>query len=149
MAKDYPLIAKQTLQLVGGPDNVTHVMHCATRLRFTLKNIDTAVANKDVVKAIPGVIDVIVQNGQYQVCIGPDVSKVFAEVTKVLPQLQQGEAPADNQGQKKWSDRFFECKNRHPSPICTRFEHHLAGVLAPLSRTEATKPYNWFSTAKL
>ena len=41
------------------------------------------------------------------------------------------------------------CKNRHPSPICTRFEHHLAGVLAPLSRTEAKKPYNWFSTAKL
>ena len=41
------------------------------------------------------------------------------------------------------------CKNRHPSPICTRFEHHLAGVLAPLSRTEAPKPYNWFSTAKL
>ena len=29
------------------------------------------------------------------------------------------------------------CKNRHPSPICTRFEHHLAGGLAPLSRTEA------------
>ena len=41
------------------------------------------------------------------------------------------------------------CKNRHPSPICTRFEHHLAGVLAPLPRTEAPKPYNWFSTAKL
>ena len=41
------------------------------------------------------------------------------------------------------------CKNRHLSPICTRFEHHLAGVLAPLSRTEAPKPYNWFSTAKL
>ena len=45
--------------------------------------------------------------------------------------------------------RYTPCKNRHPSPICTRFEHHLAGVLAPLSRTEATKPYNWFSTAKL
>ena len=40
-------------------------------------------------------------------------------------------------------------KNRHPSPICTRFEHHLAGGLAPLSRTEAPRPYNWFSTAKL
>ena len=25
------------------------------------------------------------------------------------------------------------CKNRHPSPICTRFEHHLAGGLAPLA----------------
>ena len=42
-----------------------------------------------------------------------------------------------------------KCKNRHPSPICTRFEHHLAGGLAPLSRTEAPRPYNWFSTAKL
>ncbi|WP_342395007.1 transposase [Faecalibacterium sp. An121] len=29
------------------------------------------------------------------------------------------------------------CKNRHLSPTCTRFEHHPAGVLAPLSRTEA------------
>ena len=117
MAKDYPLIAKQTLQLVGGPDNVTHVMHCATRLRFTLKDIDTAVANKDAVKAIPGVIDVIVQNGQYQVCIGPDVSKVFAEVTKALPQLQQGEAPAANQGKKKWSDRFFEVVSGIFTPV--------------------------------
>ena len=41
------------------------------------------------------------------------------------------------------------CKNRHPSPICTQFEHHPAGVSAPLSRTEAPKPYNWFSAAKL
>ena len=54
-----------------------------------------------------------------------------------------------------WQRKVFQalkevqCKNRHPSPICTRFEHHLAGVLAPLSRTEAPKPYNWFSTAKL
>ena len=31
----------------------------------------------------------------------------------------------------------YLCKNRYPSPICTRFEHHLAGVLAPLSRTKA------------
>ena len=41
------------------------------------------------------------------------------------------------------------CKNRHPSPICTQFEHHPAGVLAPLSRSEAPMPYNWFSTAIL
>ncbi len=41
------------------------------------------------------------------------------------------------------------CKNRHSSPICTQFEHHPAGVLAPLSRSEAPMPYNWFSTAIL
>ena len=41
------------------------------------------------------------------------------------------------------------CKNRHPSPICMQFGHHPAGVSAPLSRSEAPMPYNWFSTAIL
>ena len=41
------------------------------------------------------------------------------------------------------------CKNRHSSSICTQYEHHPAGVLAPLSRSEAPMPYNWFSTAIL
>lgn len=117
MAKDHQSIAQQTLRLVGGPENVAHVMHCATRLRFTLKNIDEAVANKDAVKAIPGVIDVIVQNGQYQVCIGPDVSKVYDIVVKQLPQMQAAEAPAPAQGEKKWSDRFFEVVSGIFTPV--------------------------------
>ena len=45
--------------------------------------------------------------------------------------------------------RFVFCKNRHPSPICMQFGHHPAGVSAPLSRSEAPMPYNWFSTAIL
>ena len=43
----------------------------------------------------------------------------------------------------------MSCKNRHSSSICTQYEHHPAGVLAPLSRSEAPMPYNWFSTAIL
>ena len=74
MAKDYPKIAENVLNYVGGAENVEHVMHCATRLRFTLKDIDYALNHKEQIKAIAGVIDVIVQNGQYQVCIGPDVN---------------------------------------------------------------------------
>lgn len=117
MAKDYQSIADQTLSLVGGPDNVTHVMHCATRLRFTLKNIDSAIANKDAVKAISGVIDVIVQNGQYQVCVGPDVSKVFDLVVKQLPQMQAADQPVPDQGKKKWTDRFFEVVSGIFTPV--------------------------------
>ena len=117
MAKNHQAIAEQTLRLVGGPENVSHVMHCATRLRFTLKNLDTAVANKDAVKAIPGVIDVIVQNGQYQVCIGPDVSKVYDIVIKQLPQLQEAEPAAPAQEKKKLSDRFFEVVSGIFTPV--------------------------------
>ena len=31
---------------------------------------------------------------------------------------------------------FLWCKNRHPSPICTRFEHHLAGGLEHLTKPD-------------
>lgn len=81
MKKDYPKLAKDILENVGGTENVTFVMNCATRLRFQLKDMDQA--NTEAIKAMKGVIDVIIQNGQYQVCIGPDVIDVFNEVNKI------------------------------------------------------------------
>lgn len=56
-------------------------MHCATRLRFTLKNMD--LADTEAIKNMNGVIDVIIQSGQYQICIGPDVNEVYKEVNKL------------------------------------------------------------------
>lgn len=47
---DYENIAKQILQHIGGKENVVTVIHCMTRLRFTLKN--EAVANDEAVKSI-------------------------------------------------------------------------------------------------
>ena len=35
---DYHALARQILELVGGPSNVISVNHCQTRLRFVLRN---------------------------------------------------------------------------------------------------------------
>lgn len=71
-------IAENVLQAVGGKANVTHVAHCMTRLRFNLK--DESIPNDEEIKKISGVIGVARAGGQYQIIIGQNVPKVYAEV---------------------------------------------------------------------
>lgn len=67
--------AKELLALVGGKENVNQLVHCATRLRFELK--DESLAQKKEIEAKPYVLSVIISGGQYQIVIGPKVTRVF------------------------------------------------------------------------
>ena len=73
--------AQQVLEQVGGAENVTFLTHCVTRLRFNLKSMDGVDEAK--VKAVPGVMGVVNKGGQYQVIIGNEVAKCFAELKKL------------------------------------------------------------------
>lgn len=81
MANDNHKIAAAVLAAVGGKSNVSMVTHCMTRLRFNLK--DTSIPKEEEIKNIPGVAGVMVAGGQYQVIIGQNVPKVYAEVCKL------------------------------------------------------------------
>ncbi|MCM1127463.1 MAG: beta-glucoside-specific PTS transporter subunit IIABC [Lachnospiraceae bacterium] len=78
---DYKDLAVKILQNVGGQENVNGVVHCATRLRFTLK--DDSKAQTEVLKKTPGVLSVVNAGGQYQIVIGPDVPMVYQEVISI------------------------------------------------------------------
>ena len=78
---NYENLAEQILKNVGGQENVSNLTHCATRLRFNLK--DVSKANTEVIKGISGVMGVVDKGGQYQVIIGNDVNNVFKEVMKI------------------------------------------------------------------
>lgn len=78
---DYSKTAAGVLKGVGGEENVRSLVHCATRLRFVLK--DESKADAAAVKAVPGVVTVAQAGGQYQVVIGNDVPDVFAEIGKI------------------------------------------------------------------
>ena len=39
MAKDYTELAQDIVAHVGGKDNIAKLVHCVTRLRFTLTSI--------------------------------------------------------------------------------------------------------------
>ena len=75
---DFKQLAATILENVGGKQNVKSVVHCATRLRFTL--VDSSKANTEVLSKTKGVLKVVDAGGQYQIVIGPDVPQVYQEV---------------------------------------------------------------------
>ncbi len=103
---DFDELATTIIANVGGKENITSLIHCITRLRFTLK--DEGIAKDEVLKATPGVIDVLHAGGQYQVVIGNEVTTAFDAVMKQLPELADAPAPTTsaNDGKNPVSRAF-------------------------------------------
>lgn len=78
---DYQQLAKNILKNVGGEENVSNLYHCATRLRFTLK--DQKKAKKADIENLAGVITVVEAGGMFQVVIGNTVNDVYEAITKL------------------------------------------------------------------
>ena len=78
--KDYKKLSDDIIAACGGVDNIVSASHCMTRLRMNLK--DSSVLNLEEAKKIPGVINIIVQNGEQQFVIGQDVPSLYEEVIK-------------------------------------------------------------------
>ncbi|WP_455915702.1 PTS transporter subunit EIIC [Pantoea agglomerans] len=96
MALNYAQSAVEIVALIGGNDNVINVTHCATRLRFILK--DGAKVNKDQLKRVKGVITVIEAGGQLQVVIGNHVGDAYQEVLKRVSVDENAPVSAPNVG---------------------------------------------------
>lgn len=81
MAKNYDKLAKDIVKNVGGKENIVSLVHCATRLRFKLKEKEKA--NKKELEKLEGVITVVESGGQYQVVIGNAVGDVYDTIGNV------------------------------------------------------------------
>ena len=73
--KDYAKIASDIIKNCGGASNIANVSHCMTRLRVQLR--DNSKLNVEEAKQISGVMNLIIQNGEYQYVIGQDVPSVY------------------------------------------------------------------------
>ena len=100
---NYENLAKQILKNVGGQENVSNLTHCATRLRFNLR--DLSKTNTEAIKKIKGVMGVVDKGAQYQVIIGSDVSSVYKEILK-LGDFKNSNS--QNDGEKKGFDKIFD-----------------------------------------
>ncbi|MEB6378431.1 PTS beta-glucoside transporter subunit IIABC [Leclercia adecarboxylata] len=94
---EYQALAKDILDHVGGKENIISLVHCATRLRFKLKEPQRADAGG--LKQNPGVIMVVESGGQFQVVIGNHVHDVWLAVCSEAG-LSDETPVAENTGEK-------------------------------------------------
>ncbi|WP_099469783.1 beta-glucoside-specific PTS transporter subunit IIABC [Konateibacter massiliensis] len=95
----YEQEAKTIVSLVGGEKNVNNLLHCATRLRFELKN--ESKVDKEELKKLPYVMQVVQSGGQCQIVVGPAVADYYDAILKVSN--ISSDIKAD--GQKEDSDK--------------------------------------------
>lgn len=86
-------IGEKILEGLGGPENISHFTHCATRLRVTPKS--NSAIDRTKIENIPGVLSIIEQSGQTQVVLGDKVESVYNEMLKLPGMGTVGEGKVD------------------------------------------------------
>lgn len=125
MATTQDSAAAQIVDAVGGPENITALTHCATRLRFELK--DASGIDQSAVEKIPGVLGAVPQSGdRYQIVIGGAVQGMYTDIMN-LPQMGamgsqsdadvKAAARSKARGKVAWLDAFFEYLSNSFRPL--------------------------------
>ncbi|GAB3624456.1 glucose PTS transporter subunit IIA [Mariniluteicoccus endophyticus] len=118
--------AEEIVEAVGGPENIDSLTHCATRLRFQLR--DGSIVDTPTVESVKGVMGAVPQAGdRYQVIIGGAVQNVYNDIV-ALPSIKGRKEPTDAEikaaareggvrGKAAWVDSLFEFLSDSFRPI--------------------------------
>lgn len=123
----YEGLARDIIRLVGGEKNISSLVHCATRLRFKLR--DPKQANKQTLGNMEEVLSVVESGGQFQVVIGNHVSEVYQEIIKQT-NLTAGTEPSESSEKTKPTAKIFEIISGSFSPLLPALAG--AGILKAL-----------------
>ncbi|MGO4734367.1 beta-glucoside-specific PTS transporter subunit IIABC [Paenibacillus sp. 2KB_22] len=111
-------LAKNVLDLVGGEQNISGLTHCATRLRFVLK--DDHKADLKALDQLEGVLKAQNSGGQIQVVIGAKVDAVYSELKNLT---------SDKIGEPTESTDSGPKKRRNPINVVLET---IAGIFTPV-----------------
>ena len=93
-------VTDQIITNLGGINNITIMYHCATRLRFRLK--DDSKFNKDEIVKLKEIIGAMQVGEEIQIIIGGQVTALYKELQKDYPQLENAaEERTDSKNTKK------------------------------------------------
>ncbi|WP_315584647.1 glucose PTS transporter subunit IIA [Actinomyces viscosus] len=119
------------LDAVGGAENIIHFTHCATRLRFELK--DASGIDKATVEAIPGVMGAVPQSGdRYQIVIGGAVQSVYDEINSLPAMKSHGGSSSDSEQSDADVKAAARSKARGKNALVDAFFEYLSDSFRPL-----------------
>ncbi|MER6045270.1 PTS transporter subunit EIIB, partial [Streptomyces sp. NPDC001856] len=136
MRIDPTVTAAAVLPLVGGPANVVSVAHCMTRLRLGLA--DPTRVDEEALRSLPGVLGLVVDDGSYQVVLGPGaVTQVTSALEALLAAPTDGEPPDAARGELAGElaargDLLREERRRRNATPLKSALRRLANVFVPL-----------------
>ncbi|MDQ0174875.1 beta-glucoside-specific PTS transporter subunit IIABC [Bacillus chungangensis] len=107
-------LAEEILEKIGGEQNVISLVHCATRLRFKLR--DNKVARKEEIKKINGVLSVVESGGQFQVVVGSEVPYIYRELMELGKFSGESDSSQEN-NQSSLLSKVFEIISGGFSPL--------------------------------
>jgi len=120
---DNKLIADEIVKNIGGKENIIHVFHCVTRLRFTLK--DLSLVDSQALNDTDGVMGTNLAGEQFQVIVGNRVSKVFSE-------LQPGNASDPSAGEPITDDSTIVKKKKSSKHWVSAILEVISGIFSPI-----------------
>ncbi|WP_369778488.1 PTS transporter subunit EIIC [Streptomyces sp. R33] len=130
--------AAAILPLVGGPDNISSIAHCMTRLRIALH--DRSLVDDAALRALPAVLGVVEDADTYQIVLGPGtVARVTPEFEALVEQGRPAGHPPRTAGPavtaEELADRGAALKQaqkaRNSTPV-KLFLRRIANVFVPL-----------------
>lgn len=120
MAMDHKAVAAQIVELSGGVDNIKTVAHCATRLRFTVHDVNKV--DMEAIQKIKGVLGCIYATDQVQTVLGAEVLGVYDAVLRDFPLTGAGTVPDEPEDKGPLT----------PAKIADIVVGYVAGAVAPL-----------------
>ena len=125
-------LATDILNYMGGASNIKKVWHCATRLRFNVK--DNNKVNQKELEKLKGIIQVVYGHEQWQLVIGTQVAEVYDQLINMKEIKDSKNLIKEKEAKNKERTGFFGLLNKFISFISSLFMPFLnaicgAGVL--------------------
>ena len=108
-------LASMILEALGGSANIFSLSHCMTRLRLDVKNMDFVNVNQ--LKALDGVINVVLQQTKIQIVIGPKVQQVYDQLELLREQSAPSMVTPSHQRKTSLISRILDTISRIFTPV--------------------------------